>query len=1161
MKKGILLIVLLLVLCITGCQKNEGSTSSIEESQNSETETSLSSETEAESSSSEEEFLLSFYIEESLTTKKVNAGESFEFTEGILEGYQFNGWQTGNIVYQAGDKITVDNNYTFIGVFKKIHQVTYLLDGAMTNLETTYQVVDGEEFVLATDESFTKEDVKFLGYEIDSVFYEANSKILVSKDITIQLIFEKKFTVNFEANGASGEVPKMGDIIKGGTIVLPEPINLVNGDKTFDGWRDQNGDVYYVGEEYTVNSDVVFTAKWKEASYKVIFVDWDGTILNTQVVKKNGSAVYPTTIITSVQEFEGWSYSLEELTNITDDIVVQATYSYQPSDVSLFNFKLSADTYSIYKVKNANFPEELNLPLSYKGKLVTSTYYTGNMSTSGFYSATSSKIYIPSTYTVLGNYAFAGCRNLESLQLPENLVDVGASAFSNCSKLTSLTLPDNVTRIGDFSFQSCKGLTTVHLSRDLQTIGFKAFVDCNSIEFFSISEGNENYAVIDQAVYYTQAEVPTILVAYPAAKLTSNFVLMSSVVEIADAIFNRVTNLVSFSCEENSKLEKIGESAFAFCSNLDYVNLPGSVKSIGTRAFDNTAPEVYLEEGIKTISTQAFTNYLGKRIYIPASVETIEKIAFYDAINLEEVNFAEGSKLNYIGETAFARAVKLSKFNSSTPGELNIPQGVKVIEALAFYCNISFNKLVLPEGLQRIGVKAFSGLYNGKNLVEETDTSLLKNLMHIKSVTIPASVTELGAYAFAYNVDMETLVVADNSLLKTYGYSYEEAGVTYGGYVFFNCLSLKSAYLGNDNSLVKIEFGTFSYCVSLSLIDFGQNNEILLIDSAAFSNCWALSDVIIPKTVIGIGAKAFFHCIALERILIPNNVLVIAEQAFRECSNLSVVTFEEESKVEQLGWWSFSNCTSLVSISLPASFNTFGSVTQVGFLFQVFDLSENLIEIKVDEKNETYTSVNGVLYTKDKKTLVFCPIGITGDFKLLDSVEKVEEYAFFRSRITSIDLNLVQNLAIGSFSESSIETVSIPKTVVILNNASFQYCKSLTTVIFEEDVKIDVLGMGSFYGCSNLLSVEFLEGVEIKKYDNAVFARSPKIEKFIIRTAFISTLGMNTFINTTGTGDNAVSTQIPTRLFIYVLDELVNTYKSTEGWSVYALRIRGISKL
>ena len=81
----------------------------------------------------------------------------------------------------------------------------------------------------------------------------------------------------------------------------------------------------------------------------------------------------------------------------------------------------------------------------------------------------------------IGEYAFAYCSRLTSLNLPAGITSIDKYAFSGCSRLTSLTLPAGITSIGEFAFSYCSGLTSIYVyAEKVPRIGRYAFEGCAS---------------------------------------------------------------------------------------------------------------------------------------------------------------------------------------------------------------------------------------------------------------------------------------------------------------------------------------------------------------------------------------------------------------------------------------------------------------------------------------------------------------------------------------------------------------------------------------------------------------------------------------------------------------------------------------------------------
>lgn len=93
---------------------------------------------------------------------------------------------------------------------------------------------------------------------------------------------------------------------------------------------------------------------------------------------------------------------------------------------------------------------------------------------------------IPSNYTKLGPYAFAGCSKLKTLSIPDWITTIGDHAFEFCDNLVSITIPNGITDISNSCFKTCRGLTSVTLPSNLISIGESAFNFCTILEQLDI---------------------------------------------------------------------------------------------------------------------------------------------------------------------------------------------------------------------------------------------------------------------------------------------------------------------------------------------------------------------------------------------------------------------------------------------------------------------------------------------------------------------------------------------------------------------------------------------------------------------------------------------------------------------------------------------------
>lgn len=239
-------------------------------------------------------------------------------------------------------------------------------------------------------------------------------------------------------------------------------------------------------------------------------------------------------------------------------------------------------------------------------------------------------------------------------------------------------------------------------------------------------------------------------------------------------------------------------------------------------------------------------------------------------------------------------------------------------------------------------------------------------------------------------------------------------------------------------SVTSIGKDAFRDCFFLTSVTIP--NSVTDIGENAFCNCLGLMTVNIPFSVINIGDGAFYACQSLKSVTIPNSVKSIGNNVFYACINLMSITIS--SSLTSIGGWAFYNCRSLSTITIPAS------VTSIGR--QAFAGCNVLSSISVDANNLYYSSVEGVLYSKDQTSLLRYPMGIVEtNFNIPSSVTNLGEFAFWR--------------CIGLMS------VTIPNTVINIRNSAFAYCSSLTSVLIPNSV--NNIGDGAFEDCSSLTSV------------------------------------------------------------------------------------------
>ena len=182
-----------------------------------------------------------------------------------------------------------------------------------------------------------------------------------------------------------------------------------------------------------------------------------------------------------------------------------------------------------------------------------------------------------------------------------------------------------------------------------------------------------------------------------------------------------------------------------------------------------------------------------------------------------------------------------------------------------------------------------------------------------------------------------------------------------------------------------------------------------------------VEDGSLSLTVVEIAKEAFYMCSKLTGVKFPSGLITIGSHAFFDCSNLTGVKFP--SGVQTIGESAFYGC-GLTEVTI------YSSVREIGD--KAFSCCTKLTAFQVDAENASYSQDGGVLFTKDRDTLVSYPGGRKGDYE-------------------------------------------IPSSVMGISVGAFAGCEGLTAVVIPSSVK--TIEEWTFDGCSELTGVEFPSGL------------------------------------------------------------------------------------
>ena len=273
--------------------------------------------------------------------------------------------------------------------------------------------------------------------------------------------------------------------------------------------------------------------------------------------------------------------------------------------------------------------------------------------------------------------------------------------------------------------------------------------------------------------------------------------------------------------------------------------------------------------------------------------------------------------------------------------------------------------------------------------------------------------------------------------------------IAIGNNAFYDSTSLISVTI--PISVTNIGSGAFMTCANM--INVTIPDRVTTIGSSAFSGCNKLASVTIPSSVTSIGSNGFSYCNALKNITIPSSVATVGANAFIYCYGLTSITVDGSNSFycSVDGILFDKNQTTLMqypsgkagTFTIPASVNSIGS--------NAFSESHNLSAIMVDGSNSVFSSVDGVLFSKDQTSIIRCPCGRTANFVIPNTVSSIgsEVFADCRSLTNVIIPNTVTSILTEAFFDcASLTSVIIPASVTSIGRWTFGYCENLTNVYF-----------------------------------------------------------------------------------------------------------------
>lgn len=467
-----------------------------------------------------------------------------------------------------------------------------------------------------------------------------------------------------------------------------------------------------------------------------------------------------------------------------------------------------------------------------------------------------------------------------------SVTEILSGAFEGCTGITSITIPESVTTVYGDAFKGCTGIKEINVPADASYVDKKLFEDTAFYKDDSNWENNVLY-------------ICGILVA-AKENIAGTCVIKNGAKRIAASAFADCTGITSVTMP--GSVTVISENAFAGCTGLTTVEIPASVTYIGYAAFENCNPDL---------------------VIIGATYSEAHDFAIMKSFKFSSNGVVDpfGYKLNEDGESYM-----LFHCSKALQGDVEVAKEYNgkpvTVVGGAFESCERITSITIPGTVKKIISDAF------------------EYCTELKSVKIQEGVIEIGSRAFWRCEKVESIELPDS--LVVVGYQ----GV-YGGSPFYH-----TAYYNNPDNWQDgvLYIGNHLIATKKDEVpaDYKIKEGTKTISGYAFSGCENLKSISIPESVVNIGPWAFDesgvkndqsnwengvfyvgkHAVSSDKTLVPSDLKIkegtvsISVDAFDKCVNISTVQIP--NTVKYIGHSAFLGCEELKSAYIPESVTYIG---------------------------------------------------------------------------------------------------------------------------------------------------------------------------------------------------------------------------------------------
>ncbi|MGD9679352.1 MAG: leucine-rich repeat protein, partial [Vulcanibacillus sp.] len=1040
-----------------------------------------------------------------------------EPTPPTKSDFQFGGWYLDNQLSQPFSFTTfIQENITLYAKWIQLN----------VPLCTIQFITDGGSFISPIQVPInsianaptppTKAKHQFLGWYLDTEFlYQFDFNDPITTHITLYARWSnpiiESFLVTFETNG--GDPIQDQYIIENYLLTKPIPTKL---GYEFVNWYQDDQLTILFDFDQTITQAYTLYAKWNPVVYTIQFDSNGGNIIENQSYFYNDPILLPSPTKAGY-EFENW-YQDESLTIPFIQTVMgnesYILYANWVTPISDFQYSSSNDEITI---------------LSYQG------------------SAT--EVTIPNTIDdkpvkFLAEQAFANDNSIEKIVVNNQMTTIGNQAFANMLSLKELILPNNVNQIGELILSQTNSLQLFQLSSELShSLSYYLGVDAPLFNQSFVVKFSKGGTSIHPAIFHSFMGEAILELADDHSST------------LADNLFQNNQYISHLRIPEGISI--VSSYAFANMPLLKTIILPNSLVEIGQSIFSN-------DPMLETITIP----FIGKT---RTSVNTEGNIGYL----FSKTSYTGSYKiLQFNGSTYDPTYQKgITSYISTSLKTINITDA-SIIPYGALHNVTSLEELTLNDGIVEIGRYALSA--TGLSFIE-----------------IPNSVTIIDRYCFANSALLENATFKTESQLNKID-----------NYAFYKCILLDLVFLPDE--LTTIGDHSFAYCSNLrtlfipnsatkiSSLAFKETNNLTIytpvnqkpLDWPNLSQPIVFDIESIHTNEQFLYAKAIDFIIILQsainedltHLIIPSHVdslpvIAIASYAFYQNENLQNLSFEDNSTLEYIGNYAFSDCNNLEVSGFPSTLIEFGEASFAytalssltidsnlewighsafeGSLLTSLTFSPNSHLEGIGENAFDGTLLSSVVLPKSVTSIgyrafSFMPNLTSFAFETDSLLNYIDGYTFYKSdKLTSITIPAsVSEIGMGAFAfisalsscefeegsqlvfihpmafaNTAIEQITIPGSVQLIDDQAFMNCSNLHSVTFLSNQVIQRIGISAFENCSALQSINLPDALELLA--GRAFKNCTSLQNIILPSG-LTAINSDTFM-----GANLTAVHIP----------------------------------